>query len=396
MVGGERRQLLVTIDGSLDIRRHGDLPARHDHGPPILSVDDVRRSQRHLGLRRRSRVVPAAARRLGAPVSVEFAVIICAHDERRWERLCCAVRSVQEQTLPPREVVIAVDHNRDLLDRARGAFTTLAVVENSEARGLRGARNSGLRAATSPHVAFLDDDAEASARWLEILAGSYDDPDVAGVGGSTSPVWDGGRPTWFPHEFDWVVGSAYRGMPLRRQEVRNLWGGNMSFRRDLILEIGGFRIGYSCDDTELCIRLRQRWPEKRFVLVPEAQVAHHVDRSRLTVRRFLSRCYFEGGSKAVISRLVGAQDALASERQYAREVLPRGVRQELVEFLTGRNRAAIARAGMILAGLASTTAGYGVGQFAPARAAAKRGWDGPPLASRVRRARVQPKNTRCG
>ena len=71
-----------------------------------------------------------------------------------------------------------------------------------------------------------------------------------------------------------------------------------------------------------CIRLRQRWPDKRFLFVPEARVLHHIDTSRMTVGRFLWRCYFEGGSKAVIAWLVGAQDALARERQYTREVLP--------------------------------------------------------------------------
>src|SRR6185436_17368622 len=107
----------------------------------------------------------------------------------------------------------------------------VAVVENREHRGLRGARNSGVNAATSSIVAFLDDDAEASEQWLEFLAEPYTDPDVAGVGGLTEPIWDGGRPRWFPDEFEWVVGGAYRGMPVTRRELRNLWGGNMSFRR---------------------------------------------------------------------------------------------------------------------------------------------------------------------
>ncbi len=48
----------------------------------------------------------------------------------------------------------------------------------------------------------------------------------------------------------------------------------MSFRRELVVAAGGFRIGYSCDDTKLCIRMRQAWPEKRFVFVPEARVEH--------------------------------------------------------------------------------------------------------------------------
>ena len=286
-------------------------------------------------------------------MNLDFAVVICAYSVERWDRLVRAVRSVQQQTLPPREVIVVVDHNAALLDRARHELTDVRVVENSEPRGLRGARNSGLYAATASCVAFIDDDAEASEEWLEILAEPYGDPEVAGVGGLTQTHLVRSRPDWFPPEFDWIVGGAYRGMSLMRQDVRNLWGGNMSFRRDLVVRGGGFRIGYSCDDTELCIRLRQRWPSKRFVFVPEAIVLHHVERSRMTVKRYLSRCYFEGGSKAVISRLIGREDGLASERRYTREVLPRGVKHALGDFVWRVIRLESHGPGLIIAGLAA-------------------------------------------
>lgn len=312
-------------------------------------------------------------------MNLDFAVVICAYSIERWDRLVCAVQSVQEQTLPPREVIVVVDHNPALLDRARQELTDVRVVENSEPRGLRGARNSGLYAASASCVAFMDDDAEASAEWLEILAEPYGDPEVAGVGGLTKPIWSGDRPNWFPPEFNWIVGGAYRGMPLIRQDVRNLWGGNMSFRRELVVRGGGFRIGYSCDDTELCIRLRQRWPTMRFVFVPEAIVLHHVERSRMTVKRYLSRCYFEGGSKAVISRLIGREDGLASERRYTREVLPSGVKHALGDLVWRRDSAGAARAGLIIAGLGSASVGYLVAEVMPVRAARKRGWSGEPL-----------------
>jgi GT2 family glycosyltransferase len=315
-------------------------------------------------------------------MTADFAVVICTYDEDRWEMLHAAVESVRDQSLPPREVIVVVDHNDSLRERAYRELDGVVVVENREERGLRGARNSGVHAAAASLVAFLDDDARASERWLESLAEPYRSADVAGAGGATFPAWDGGRPAWFPPEFEWVVGCTYRGVPLERQEVRNVWGGNMSFRRELVVETGGFRIGYSCDDTELCIRIRQRWPEKRFIFVPDARVVHHVDRSRLTVRRFLSRCYFEGGSKAVLSRLVGTEQGLAAERRYTREVLPGGVRRSLMDFAVRRELAGLARAGLIVGGLAAAAAGYGAGQLTPTRAARKRDWNGGALGRR--------------
>lgn len=309
-------------------------------------------------------------------MSPDFSVVICAYDERRWNLLRQAVSSVGEQTLPPHEVIVVIDHNDSLVARARRGLPHVRVVPSSGPRGLRGARNTGVHAATANHVAFLDDDAYATKQWLELLAKPFSDDDVAGVGGSAWPIWEGGRPSWFPPEFEWVVGCNHREMPFRQNDVRNLWGVNMSFRRDLLLTIGGFRIGYSCDETELCIRLRQRWPGKRLVLLPEARVMHHVRKSRTTVRRFLTRCYYEGGSKAVISRLLGARDALSSERRYTWETLPRGVGRGIADFVLDHDPHGLARAGLIVGGLATTTAGYAVGQLMPARAARRRGWDG--------------------
>lgn len=311
----------------------------------------------------------------------EFAVVICTYADERWNRLRDAVASVQRQSLAPREIIVVVDHNESLLTRARSELAGVVVVANCEDRGLRGARNSGLNAATADCVAFLDDDAQASEHWLARLAAAYEDPDVAGVGGRTHPVWDGGRPRWFPPEFEWVVGGAYRGMPLVRQHVRNLWGGNMSFRRELVMQLGGFRIGYSCDDTELCIRLRQRWPSKRFIFLPDAGVLHYVERSRMTVPRFLSRCYFEGGSKAVLTRLAGSHDGLASERRYTREVLPKGLKHGVVDFARRMDPAGLARATMIIGGLTSAVAGYFVGHLTPTRSARRRGWTGGRIGS---------------
>jgi hypothetical protein len=231
----------------------------------------------------------------------------------------------------------------------------------------------------------MDDDALASPHWLDLLAAAYDDPRVAGVGGSVEPMWDERRPAWFPREFDWVVGCSFLGMPATTAEVRNLIGCNMSFRRELLLEAGLFRLGYSCDETELCIRLHHRWPERSLLYVPRARVFHRVRSSRGTFRRFLSRCYFEGGSKAVVSALVGTRDGLASERRHASIVLPAGVRRGLGDFLAGRDPHGLSRAAAIVAGLGSTMAGYAAGTVATERAARLRGWRGNGLPPKRRK-----------
>jgi GT2 family glycosyltransferase len=307
--------------------------------------------------------------------TLAISVVVCAHDERRWNELQAAVRSLELQTLPPHEVIVVVDHNDALLERVRAELAVKAIA-NTEARGLGGARNSGVQAASGSVVAFLDDDAVASPGWLARLSEAYAQADVAGAGGSAQPLWDGTRPGWFPPEFDWVVGCSYLGMPETVQEVRNLFGCNMSYRRELLEALGGFRLGYGCDETELCIRLRQRWPEKRLLYIPEASVLHRVGASRMRLGRFISRCYFEGGSKAVVSRLVGRQRALSEEYRYTRRVLPAGIRRGMLEFLRRGRVAGLAEAAVVVLGLASTAAGYAAGSLRTGRAARRRGWSG--------------------
>jgi GT2 family glycosyltransferase len=298
----------------------------------------------------------------------KITVIICAYTSDRWSDLIAAVESVVSQTRAPEQIIIVVDHNPDLFERVRSRFPEVTAVRNGEVPGLSGARNSGIAAASGEIVAFLDDDAVAAPNWLENLATAYRDARVIAAGGSIEPCWQAGRPSWFPEEFDWVVGCTYRGMPQEAAHVRNLIGANMSFRRSVFADIGGFRnemgrVGSfpaGCEETELCIRTRQRWPEKAVVYSPEARISHRVPLSRARPGYFFSRCYTEGTSKALVSRVVGAGDGLSSERSYTFRILPKGVLKGIGDTLFGRDAAGLLRAGAIIAGLACTAAGYAV------------------------------------
>lgn len=314
---------------------------------------------------------------------MKASVIICAHTERRWQKLLDAVVSVQAQSHPAHEVIVVIDHNPALLERAAAEIERACVVPNGDAPGLGGARNSGVEHATGDVVVFLDDDAVASCHWLALLAAAYGDERVIGAGGGIEPAWQRPRPRWYPPEFDWTIGCSWIGLPTRPQPVRNLIGCNMSYRREAVQAAGGFRLGYGCDETEFCIRLSALRPASRLLYVPQATVRHHVPASRRTLRHFVTRCYFEGGSKAVVSCLVGPGRGLESERVYARRVLPVGVLRGLRETLTGRDGAGVLRAGAIVLGVAATAVGFVVGRVRVQRAAERRGWAGETLGRRL-------------
>jgi hypothetical protein len=218
-------------------------------------------------------------------------------------------------------------------------------------------------------VAFLDDDAVADPNWLKFMIDSYGEPGVVGVGGLTLPKWDTQRPSWFPEEFDWVIGCTYVGMPTQRAPVRNLLGGNASFRREVFEKVGGFKSGIGraqgkrplgCEETEFCIRLNQQLPGAVLLFDNRATIWHRVGAERSRIGYYRSRCYAEGLSKAMVTRSVGANDGLSSERRYTASVLPRGVVRGMADTLHG-DGTGLGRAGAIVAGLATVTAGYGVG-----------------------------------
>ena len=168
-------------------------------------------------------------------------VIIAAFSMKRWDSLCEAVASVQAQTVSALETIVVIDHHPGLLARARGELGGVTVIANGGARGASAARNTGVAASQGELVAFLDDDAIASPRWLEALLSHFADPSVVGVGGRLDPLWATSRPRWFPPEFDWAVGASYRGMPESSEPVRNVWSNNMAIRRTVFDMVDGFR-----------------------------------------------------------------------------------------------------------------------------------------------------------
>ncbi|WP_406345245.1 glycosyltransferase family 2 protein [Streptomyces sp. NBC_00648] len=306
----------------------------------------------------------------------DFSVVICVYTEDRWEDILAAVASVRHQSRPALETLLVVDHNPALLERLGGEYKECAadgevrVLANAGPRGLSAGRNTGIAAARGAYVAFLDDDAVAERDWLRHFHEGYADPRVMAVGGRTEPAWASGRrPAWFPEEFDWVVGCTYRGLPPGRVRVRNVLGGNASFRRTAFDAAGGFATGIGrdgdrrplgCEETELCIRLSRALPDAVLLIDDRAVIHHRVPPAREHFGYFRTRTYAEGLSKALVARSVGADKGLESERRYTTRVLPAGVVRGLRDAVLGRAGGA-GRAGAIVTGVAVAAAGYLLG-----------------------------------
>ena len=296
---------------------------------------------------------------------LDISVILATYTEERWQHLVNAVQSLREQTFHVREHIVVVDGNPKLLERIQRELPDVVASENLERPGSSGAHNTGINLAQSKLVALLDDDATAEPDWLERLIEHVSNPKVIAAGGSSIPAWQQTQPRWFPMEFAWVVGCSYTGMPQQAEAVRNVWA-CLCARRDYLVRAGGFRddlarvgaLPTGGDETELCIRLAEMMPQGHFIYEPRARIHHFVPLSRSRWRYFLRRCYQEGKSKALIARYVGTRTGLQTERSYTARILPRGIRKGLGETFLHADIFGLVRAGAIIAGLATTAAGY--------------------------------------
>lgn len=302
---------------------------------------------------------------------LDVSVVICTYTEKRWDNLVAAVESVQQQSVPPLEILVVVDNNTNLLERIRTCIPGVIVLANSQQRGSSGTRNSGIAIACGTLIAFLDDDAVAEPDWLAQLSQGCANPQVLGASGLVEPLWESKKPAWFPEEFYWVIGCSYRGLSrLPETTTGATYEGCACIRREVFETVGGFRNDMGRVDlfppmggegAELCIRAKLHWPQKVFLYAQHAKIRHLVPSHRTSWRYFCSRCFAEGCSKAQIARYArdaGSRDNFSNERAYLYQTLPRGILRGIVEVFFRFDLTGLWRSGAIIAGLILTTSGF--------------------------------------
>ncbi|MEO1441444.1 MAG: glycosyltransferase [Chloroflexota bacterium] len=251
----------------------------------------------------------------GDTSSVQVSVVVCTY--RRPATLKRTLRSLLNQSLPANcyEIIVVDNNSGDetaaLVSEIATGSQTLIHYAVEPQPGLSHARNHGVQLARAALIAFIDDDAEADRYWLAALLHAYDaHADVWAVGGPVSGVWAVPRPEWVSDDLlrslslvEW--GDAPRLLTWPERMI----GANMSFRREVFEQIGGFntRLGRRVDmllsneDTELQQRIHAHG--KAVFYTPAARVWHHVDAVRLNWRYFVQRSFGHGQSLAILALL---------------------------------------------------------------------------------------------
>jgi glycosyltransferase involved in cell wall biosynthesis len=160
------------------------------------------------------------------PSSADVTVIVCSRN--RADMLREALDAIAETT-PAATEVIVVDSASDTDETIRVARGSGVAVTRA-GRGLSVARNAGIVTSARPIVVFTDDDCRPTQGWIERLVAHYGEPGVAAV---TGRMLDHTVAADAPYERAERYGSPLEGLDAGHGAV-------MSFRRDVLLRLGGF------------------------------------------------------------------------------------------------------------------------------------------------------------
>jgi GT2 family glycosyltransferase len=219
-------------------------------------------------------------------------VVVCTRNGSRTIADC--LEGLCTLNYPRYEVIVVDDGSTDGTAEVVRGFGGVRLIR-TENRGLSSARNTGLHAARHGIVAYVDDDARPDPDWLSHVAGTLARTDHAGVGGPNVPPPGCG-----------AVADAVAMAPggpvhvlLTDEVAEHIPGCNMAFRRDRLLEIGGFdpQFRIAGDDVDVCWRLQERGWTLGFN--PAAMVWH---RRRDTVRGYWKQQLNYGRAEADLER----------------------------------------------------------------------------------------------
>ncbi|WP_435553077.1 glucosyl-dolichyl phosphate glucuronosyltransferase [Natrinema sp. CGMCC1.2065] len=297
---------------------------------------------------------------------MKVSVVICTYAMDRYDVFSECVDSVLAQTYDPLEIVLVVDGNEPVFDRVRddyGGLEDVVLHCNDENQGISYSRTRGAEIATGDVVAFIDDDAVAEEDWVAELARVYAETDAIAVGGHVASDWVTEKPDFFPAEFYWLVGCDERGMGDHMEELRNTYGSNISYRRDVFLAVGGYdeNTGRKGDrhiqahEAPVCIRMANTYG-KGVIYNTDAVVHHKLFDYRGDFRWLVARSFWQGYSKRIMDLLL--PEAKGDKNEYLKELMLEFVPSRLSELVRRPSSAKVQQLVTIFVFTAAVGFGY--------------------------------------
>ncbi|MBK1657923.1 glycosyltransferase family 2 protein [Paracraurococcus ruber] len=201
-----------------------------------------------------------ARRRVPPPPTVlpRVSVVVVGHNEAEALERC--LRSLQEQTLRPSEVVVVSDGSTDAMAGVAARMVRLGLADHALATDLRSGKSAGLNlalhAATGDLVVNVDCDCSFGADALERILAPFADPLVGAVSGDIAPRNGGHSLVAKLQEVEYLLSiSVGRRVGHALNQVTCVSGAFGAFRREALLQVGGCDVGGG-EDLDLTLRVR--------------------------------------------------------------------------------------------------------------------------------------------
>lgn len=262
-----------------------------------------------------------------------ISVVVPAYNAQR--TLAACLSSLLAQTYPREcyELIVVDDGSTDGTAALLDGFVVRRA--HSARRGPAAARNLGIAMSSAEIVAFTDADCVAHPDWLAELARAYADPAVGAVGGSIA-TYKRSRQSKLERFCDEHLPLVnYLSGPA--EFLPHLYTANASYRRELLVRLGGFNAGlFTGEDVDLAWRM-QLSSAYALRYAEEAIIYHH---HRATLRGLAKQYRQYGFGEIMLDTLYGGYAGYPRTRgfQLARmlgqaRALPRYMASALVRRL---------------------------------------------------------------
>jgi GT2 family glycosyltransferase len=224
------------------------------------------------------------------PRTPRVSVVVCTYNAERTMAPC--LESLSKLNYPDYEVIVVNDGSTDGSLAIAERFGYCKIISQPN-KGLSVARNVGAEASTGEIVAYTDSDCVADPDWLNYLVAKMEAADLVACGGPN-----------FPPPEDSLIPSAVAVSPggpthvlLSDDTAEHIAGCNMAFRRDVLLQLGGFDPVYRAagDDVDICWRFQDAGYTIGFS--PAAVVWHF---RRNTVKAYIGQQRGYGKAEALV------------------------------------------------------------------------------------------------
>jgi glucosyl-dolichyl phosphate glucuronosyltransferase len=244
-------------------------------------------------------------------MAIQISVVVCTFNRANYLRK--AIQSLIEQSLETNSYEILVVDNRSTDETKQVITQEFSHIPNlrylyEPIQGLSQARNTGWQNALGNYVAYLDDDAIASFRWLENIIKVFETvtPKPGGIGGKVEPIWEFSKPSWLNDRFlPYLTIIDWSAVPTRLDDTNYyIAGANMAFPKSVLELVQGFPVKLGrqgkklLSNEELFLAKKIKQSDYSIYYVPELLVKHHIVKSRLNKQWFFQRIYWQGVSDA--------------------------------------------------------------------------------------------------